>query len=172
LDAALAFDRPSFRTRDSEALIRRCQEIAKTPHDNVQEIASLLQQMIVHYYQDVRQQTQWAFAIAVALEVIAVLFFFGSAAIAMRGSVETAAFTAASGLLIQIMTGIVFYLYSQSAKQFGGFHVCLERTNRFLLANAMADHLPEAECAAKRAEVISTVLNAPMLTLGIIEKGV
>jgi hypothetical protein len=69
------------------------------------------------------------------------------------------------------MTGVVFYLYSQSSKQFGGFHVCLERTNRFVLANAMVEHLPEAERALRRSEVITAVLNAPMLTLAMIEKG-
>jgi len=70
------------------------------------------------------------------------------------------------------MTAIEIYLYSQSARRFGGFHVCLEHTNRFLLANAMVEHLPEAERASKRAEVITAVLNAPMLTLAMIEKGV
>ena len=90
----------------------------------------------------------------------------------MEGKIETAALSAVSGLLIQLMTAVVFYLYSQSAKQFAGFHICLERTNRFLLANAMVEHLPEPDRAPKRAEVITTVLNAPMLTLGMLEKGI
>ena len=89
-----------------------------------------------------------------------------------NNGIQTAALSAISGFLIQIMTAVVFYLYSQAARQFAGFHICLERTNRFLLANSMVENLPEAERASKRAEVITTVVNAPMLTLAMIEKGI
>ncbi len=155
-----------------ESLVRECDQIAKTAPGDVQAFAGVLQKMIVAYYEDVRRQSQLAFFAALVLEMIAVGFFFYSASIAMTTvAFGTAALSALSGLLIQIMTGVVFYLYSQSSKQFGGFHVCLERTNRFVLANAMVEHLPEAERALRRSEVITAVLNAPMLTLAMIEKG-
>jgi len=160
------------RSGTIQSLKAHCAKIARMSPDNVQEIASILQNMIVAYYQDVRRQALLAFFAAFGLEIVAVLFFFYAASIAMRdGDIKSAALSATSGFLIQVMTGVVFYLYSQSARQFAGFHICLERTNRFLLANAMVEHLPEAEKISKRAEVITTVLNAPMLTLGMIEKG-
>jgi hypothetical protein len=89
----------------------------------------------------------------------------------MHGTIQTAVFSAIAGFLIQLMTVVVFSLYSQSARQFAGFHICLERTHRFLLSNAILDHLPDPERAAKRAELVTVVFNAPMLTLSMIEKG-
>jgi hypothetical protein len=160
-----------FRLDTVELLEKHCDEIAAISPGSVQAIASLMQNMIVLYYQDVRRQDLFAFFAALGLEIVAVIFFFRAASAAMGGSIEIAALTAISGFLVQVMTGIVFYLYSQSARQFAGFHICLERTNRFLLADAMVGHLPEAEQSLKRAEVITTVLNAPMLTLAIIEEG-
>ena len=113
-----------------------------------------------------------AFSAALALEVVAVIFFVYAASLTMNGNDQKkATLCAVAGLLIQVMTGIVFFLYSQSAKQFGGFHICLERTNRFLLANAMVERLPDSEQVPKRAEVITAVLNTPMLTMSIIEGG-
>jgi hypothetical protein len=158
-------------TNDTIARLREhCDKIATIPSDDVQKIASLLQNMIVDYYRDVRRQAFLAFFAAFVLEIVAVLFFFYAAFIAMRGvDITNAALSAISGLLVQIMTAVVFYLYSQSAKQFAAFHICLERTNRYLLANAMVERLPEGERNSKRAEVITTVLHAPMLTLGILE---
>jgi hypothetical protein len=164
-----ALKRSPSNVGDIDSLIAECNKIAKSSPGDVQEIASVLQKMIVSYYGDVRRQSVLAFTAALVLEIIAVFLFFYSA---MKENTNgTGNLGVISGLLIQIMTGVVFYLYSQSARQFGGFHICLERTNRFLLANAMVEHLPEAERALKRAEVITAVLNAPMLTLEMIEKG-
>jgi hypothetical protein len=161
-------------TEGEESLIAQCNKIAETKTEDVQQVASILQKMIVSYYQDVRRQARMAFLGAFGLEIIAVCFFLRSASITMKDGSSytgTATISAVSGLLIQVMTAVVFYLYAQSARQFGGFHICLERTNRFLLANSMAEQLPEAERTSKRAEVITAVLNAPMLTLAMIESG-
>jgi hypothetical protein len=144
--------------------------ISRTP-DDIQQIGSLFLQIIIHYYKDVRRQAALAFIVAFVFEIAAVGFFVFSANAAMRGgTITTAALSAVSGLLIQIMTGVVFYLYSQSARQFGAFHICLERTNCFLLAHSMTEHLPEAERVAKQAEIITVIVNAPMLTPEITEK--
>jgi hypothetical protein len=159
----------SFKTNSVESLAQACENIARIKSDDVQEMASHLQMMIVHYYQDVRRQALFAFFAALVLEVVAVVFFFTAAFMTMNK--ESATISTISGLLIQIMTGIVFYLYSQSAKQFAGFHICLERANRFMLANSIVEHLSKPEQDSKRAEVITAIINAPMLTLEMLEKG-
>ncbi len=173
MNGNLAADHSSSSTNGIIASLKKnCDEIANMPSNDVQQIASVLQKMIVSYYQDVRRQALLAFSAALALEVVAVIFFVYAASLAMNGNDQKkATLCAVAGLLIQVMTGIVFFLYSQSAKQFGGFHICLERTNRFLLANAMVERLPDSEQVPKRAEVITAVLNTPMLTMSIIEGG-
>jgi hypothetical protein len=152
------------------SLKRQCDQIAKAHSDEVHVLAALLQGMIVTYYEDVRRQALFAFFAALFLELIAIGFFFHSASKAMSADTGTVALSAVSGLLIQLITAVVFYLYAQSARQFAAFHTCLERTNRFLLANAMVEHLPEEQRASKRSDVITAIINAPMLTLAMIEK--
>jgi hypothetical protein len=161
-----------FQTRSVSALQEQCDKIAQLPVDSVQETASVLQGMIVSYYKDVRWQAMLAFSAAILLEFVAVVFFWKSASMVMDKNIGPASFSAISGILIQIMTGIVLHVYSRSARQFGGFHICLERTNRFLLANAMVEHLPENERCAARREVITTILKAPMLSAAILESAV
>jgi hypothetical protein len=148
-----------------------CDSIAKASTGDVHVIASLLLRMIICYYADVRRQAILAFLAALGLEAIAVGFFFFSIVRVMDEGIDFNILGIVAGALVQVMTAVVFYLYSQTARQFWAFHICLERTNRFLLANAIVGSLPEAEKAAKRSEIISTMLNAPMLTMALIEKG-
>src|SRR5258705_11264582 len=112
------------------------------PSNGVQQIASVLQKMIVSYYQDVRRQALLAFSAALALEVVAVIFFVYAASLTMNGNDQKkATLCAVAGLLIQVMTGIVFFLYSQSAKQFGGFHICLALQLPFpKISESMGNH--------------------------------
>jgi cytochrome bd-type quinol oxidase subunit 1 len=39
-----------------------------------------------------------------------------------------------SGVIIEFIAGINFCLYSRASKQVGAFHICLERTHRYLIA--------------------------------------
>jgi hypothetical protein len=43
------------------------------------------------------------------------------------------------GLIIEFISGVVFYLYFRCASQLSSFCVCVERMSRFLLANKMCD---------------------------------
>jgi hypothetical protein len=159
-----------FLREPIDALEAYCDKIADASPNDVKEVARIMLKMIVSYYRDVRWQALLSFIAALVLEVIAVLFFLYAVDL-MKGHPEAATLTTVAGVVVQVMTGVVFYFYSQSARQFAGFHICLERTNRFLLANAIVENLPEPERNTKRGEVVTTVLNAPMLTLAMIEKG-
>jgi hypothetical protein len=157
------------------ALEHDCSELARCKPGDVPAISALLQHMIVKYYEDVRYQARFAFNAACGLELVAVSFFVVVAYLSLELPGELTNpetwLVAVGGTLTQLMTAVVFYLYAQSAKQFAAFHICLERTNRFLLANALVEHLPEEERSERRTDVIKTILSAPMLTLEMIEKG-
>jgi hypothetical protein len=143
-----------------------CNKIATASPGNVQQIAQIMLQMLVEYYRDVRWQALLSFLAAFVLELIAVVLFFMASHKAINHEIDSATVMALSGAGVQIMTAVVFYFYAQSARQFAGFHICLDRTNRFLLANAILENLPEGpDRNAKRGEVVTTVLNASMPTL-------
>ena len=156
--------------RPIRQMLSDCEKIGKTSVDDTHRIASLLQEMILNYYADVRLQAQQSFRAALAVATVGVLFFGYAVWVGMSsGTARPAYISAGAGALIQVISGINFYLYARAARQFGAFHVCLERTNRFLLANSLCEKLDAPYRDEMRAELTRLVANAPMLTVAILE---
>lgn len=154
-----------------EALKSQCHEIATTKSNDTQKIASLLTEMILNYYQDVRSQAQQSFWCALGAAVVGTAFFVYAAHQGMQSGFKEAYIGLIAGALVQVISGISFYLYSKTARQFSTFHVCLERTNRFLLANTLCENLNAVDRKdTMREELIKTVATAPMLTLEQLHK--
>jgi hypothetical protein len=76
----------------------------------------------------------------------------------------------ASGILTEAIASINFWLYTRTARQFGAFHVCLERTYRYLIAYQIAK-----ETGVNRSDTLRDLAcimaNAPMITRQDIEGG-
>jgi hypothetical protein len=150
-------------------MLTDCKRIANTPADDTHKIASLMQEMILKYYADVRLQAQQSFRAALVVATVGVLFFVYAIWRGMSSDGgEQASLAAIAGGLIQVISGINFYLYARAARQFATFHVCLERTNRFLLANALCEKLSPPERDEMRIELARLVATAPMLTLDVV----
>jgi len=146
-----------------------CKKIASVAADDTHKIASLMQEMILKYYADVRLQAQQSFRAALVVATVGMLFFVYAIWQGMSSDgIQQASIAAIAGGLIQVISGINFYLYAQAAKQFGAFHVCLERTNRFLLANALCEKLSLPQRDEMRVELARLIATAPMLTLDVV----
>ncbi len=163
MEETLASARPAL-----SAVKINCREVSKIPEGNTNEMGGKIQEMILNYYQDVRRQAQQSFYMALGAAVVGCVFFV-YAAIVFMGQGEAASISLVSGSLIQVIAGINFYMYGKAARQFSAFHICLERTNRFLLANTLCDNI---ECHEKkdkiRQELIEKIADAPMLTYAIL----
>ena len=151
-----------------QELKNECELLAHTPAGDTQGMASLLSKMALNYYQDVRSQAQQSFYSALAAAGIGSLFFIYAVWAQIKDPAGSSRINVSllAGALIEVISGINFYLYFRAARQFAMFHICLERTNRFLLANTLCENLT---CTAKRdemrAELVRVVAEAPMLTL-------
>ncbi len=158
--------RTSSRVRD---MLQDCEEIAQTAPGDIHRIGSLLQEMILKYYADVRSQAQQSFRAALAAATVGILFFIYAIWLGMSpdGSGQ-ARLGLIAGSLIQFISGINFYLYFRAGRQFASFHVCLERTNRFLLANTICENLSDPARDEMRRELVRVVATAPMLTLDVV----
>jgi len=150
--------------RPLKELQRECEEVATAPPGDTHRIASLMQQMSLHYYTDVRRQAQQSFRSALAAAAVGTLFFLLAAWYGMAND-QKAWIGIVAGALTQVIAGINFYLYGRAARQFATFHICLERTNRYLLANTLCENLTPPLRDQVRHELIQVVSNAPMLTL-------
>jgi hypothetical protein len=153
-------------------LAEDCEKLARTGAGDTTHIAALLQKMILTYYGDVRKQAQQSFVSALVAAIIGVAIFIFAIWKAMTpiGNVPKTEATLGviAGGLVQVISAINFYLYGRAARQFGAFHICLERTNRYLLANSLCEKLDLPARDAARCSLIDAMVHAPMLTLDVI----
>src|SRR5262249_27238649 len=128
--------------------------------------AALLIGMSLQYYKVVQKQAQQSFFSALGAAVLGTGFFIYACWLAMHATAADATVSLIAGGLIQVISGINFHLYSKTTRQFAGFQMCLERMDRFLLANSYCENLSsdsvKDDCRRKTIEVMVT---APMLTL-------
>jgi hypothetical protein len=54
--------------------------------------------------------------------------------------------------------------YARAAKQFGAFHICLERTHRYLVAFKIAEKINSSNRDKTLEELVCIMANAPMIT--------
>jgi hypothetical protein len=78
-------------------------------------------------------------------------------------SLTVASVGVVSGVLIEFIAAINFWLYSRGAKQFGAFHICLERTHRYLLAYKISEQIKESRDKTL-GDLVCIMANAPMVT--------
>lgn len=147
-------------------LFKQCEEIAKAEPGDTNGIAALLQKMIVTYYSDVRKQALQSFWAALGAAGVGMLFFLYAISQQMSATVSASSkIGLAAGSLAQFISGVNFYLYFRAARQFASFHVCLERTNRFIFANTICDTLAPPARDEVRKSLIATIASAPMLSV-------
>jgi len=69
-----------------------------------------------------------------------------------------------SGVLIEFIAGVNFWLYRNATRQFNAFHICLERTHRYLIAYKMIEEIGGERKAEIAEQVVCIMANAPMIT--------
>src|SRR5260370_13706927 len=122
--------------------------------------------MSIKYHGVVEKQAEKSFRSVLLAAAIGAGFFGYSCWLAMNARVAGAMLSLIAGTLVQVISGINFYLYSKTARQFAGFHICLERINRYLLANSYCENLTtDNERDACRQRMIDDWATAPIVTL-------
>jgi hypothetical protein len=127
------------------------------------------QKLIMQYYEDVQDQATRSFRIAAGLAVAGFLVLVATiVCVGVRTGSDRwdqATFAAAgvvSGFVIEYIAKIAFDLYARCAKQFGTFHICLERTHRYLLAYKIADRMGDTKQQTFR-DLVCIMANASMI---------
>jgi len=148
--------------------------MAEIDPKSTKEVAAQILDISLKYYVVVGEQAQRSFRSALRIAAFASLFFIYSCWLVMSGKVAGAALSMVAGVLVQVIAGINFYLYAKTARQLAGFHICLERMDRYLLANSFCENLTSDKDDCRR-KMIEVMVNASMLTLeqvGISVRGV
>ena len=151
-----------------DALKSACASIAKVPLNEPHQLAAKLWELSIDYFDIVRKQAQHSFRSALGFSILGTIFFFFALILMMRNQVPFSRLTLMAGVIVQVISAINFYLYAKTARQFAAFHACLERANRFLLANSLCEQLGNSK-DGMRAELIRIIANAPLLSSDLVE---
>jgi hypothetical protein len=162
----------------AEAIRQACDELQESVEQGtLGDIVAKLEKLVLRYYSDVLLQANQSFFSArrvawVGFAVLAVTLAYTLVfdALARFGILEPASDNSmtvekvgiVSAVLVEFIAGINFWLYSRGARQFSAFHICLERTHRYLLAYKIADQM-ESDRDATFRNISCIMASAPMI---------
>lgn len=170
----------SASAQSTSDLQRTCDELSVAiDQGKIGDIVAKHEKLILHYYKDVQDQAKQSFDTArsaakigfwvLIATLLYVLTFDGLSRFKLPfemtgGSLAVTGLVGlGSGALMEFIAGVSFWLYSRGAKQFGAFHICLERTHRYLLAYKIAEQIEGGKDETLR-ELVCIMANAPMIT--------
>jgi len=178
------------RLQREEAQKQHCNDLggALNLEGNVGETVDKVQKLIFKYYNDVRDQEAASFKSAkraaffgfillavsvlyvIGMDVIPHIKSFSSWFVPGTKGLSVAEIGLIGGGLVEFLAGVQFFMHGRTARQFGAFHICLERTHRYLLAYKMAEQIKVTTDKDKTLEEIVCIMaNAPMITRQDIE---
>jgi hypothetical protein len=120
------------------------EDVAKADPQNIQEVAASQLALSNSYYQSVLSQASRSFVAAIVSAGVGLVFFICSVVFAMAShNLDAALVSSLAGGIVEVISGLNFWLYGRTALQLDAFHVRLEKTQRYLLANSVSSSLPE-----------------------------
>ena len=162
-----------------------CDEIgAAIDKGTLGRIVAEHQKLIQRYYYDVQDQAnnsfetaKWIAVTGFAVLICTLLYVLVSntldAPTADSGVINPLRYVGGvgivSGILIEFVAGVAFWLYTRCARQFIAFHICLERTHRYLTAYTMVERLGTNKDETLR-DLVCIMANARMITLADIDQ--
>jgi len=132
--------------------------LANANPTNVQEIAASQIELLSNYHNLVLEQARRSFAWAIIAAAIGLIFFIAAVSFIIYRDLQSAAIISViSGALVEVISGINFYLYGQTSKQMNDFQNRLDTTQRFLLANSICESLEGDYKEKSRSELITII---------------
>ena len=142
-----------------------CRSLAEVTEGNTHQLAAKLWELGLSYMDDFHFRTKRSLYSALVIAVGGIGFFYFALVLMLSNKLQSPKLTLIAGVSIQIISGIGFYLYARTAREFFAFHVCLERVNRFLLANTICQNLDQPLRDKMRRELVHLIVSAPPLSM-------
>jgi hypothetical protein len=133
-------------TNTTIELIKSIREIAKDilslSAGNVEKIAASQINLLTNYYLLVLGQAQRSFTWALIWATIGAIGFIVAGGFLLTNRTSDVALIGTVGsALIEVISGINFYLYGKTSAQLAEFHSRLDSTQKLLLSNAVAEKI-------------------------------
>jgi hypothetical protein len=133
------------------------QRIAAANPANIQEVAASNLNLTDIFYKNVNRQAILSFTWALIAASVGLVFF--AVAILLPNAKAPGVI---GGALVELLAGTFLVLHARSQSQLASFHHYLDRTQRFLLANSVAEQLDDSEKQLARTDLVHIIANAPM----------
>jgi hypothetical protein len=136
--------------------------LSKADPRDVQGIAASQLELLAAYHQIVLAQSRRSFSWALIGSGLGLVFFLAAVAFALiRGITLASIVPLVSGAIVEVVAGVVFYLYGQTTSQLSSFHNRLEVLQRYLLANSLCETLEGDDRSKARTALIQVISQAP-----------
>jgi len=151
---------PSAQKAQVTPLYTSANALAHADSSEPQQVAAATTNILTSYYTAVLLQSRRSFNWALIAAGIGLVFFLAAVAfITILQSAEVATVSIIGGAITEVISGLNFYLYGKATQQLAEFHRSLEQTQRFLLANSIAETLG-TEKDNTRADLVDTIAQA------------
>jgi hypothetical protein len=134
------------------------ESVAGADPGNTQQVAASQLRISELYYQDILQQGRQSFRSALAATAVGLAFFVTAIGVGFATNRANASLISAlGGTVVEVIAGLNFWLYAKVARQLDAFHIRLERMQRFLLANSVAQSLAGPDQAKAVSQLVTTI---------------
>jgi hypothetical protein len=118
------------------------EEVSKANPENIQEVGGAFLRLSTSYYQNALNQAKRSFMAAVIAASAGLALFIAAVSILLsRNNLQAGTISVIGGAIVECISGLNFWLYSRTASQMNIFHVRLEQTQKYLLANSISTKL-------------------------------
>lgn len=153
---------PTPVVRSIKLASKAIESVAAADPSNIQQVAASQLELSNSYYQSVLNQAGQSFLWAIVACGIGLVFFLAAVAfVLVESQPDAAIISAISGGIVQAIAGLNFWLYGKTAQQLDAFHLRIDQTQRFLLANSVCESLSDTQRDAARSNLISVMIASP-----------
>jgi hypothetical protein len=118
------------------------QSLSEADPKNIQEVAASQLALSNDYYENVLLQARRSFIAAIISATVGLLFFIAAVSIFLvRNDLRAGTVSVISGAIVEVISGLNFWLFGRTAAQLNLFHIRLEQTQKYLLANSISTKL-------------------------------
>jgi hypothetical protein len=134
------------------------ERVATSDPSNIQEVAASQLSIISRIYENVLSQAQQSFRAALVAAAIGLVFLLAAIGfLLVQSRTDVATVSVIIGALVEVISGINFYLYAKTSQQLSSFHLRLDQTQRLLLANSVCENLEGDIKASTRAKLVHVI---------------
>lgn len=155
------------RVNEIQRYLLGIEKLTEADPGDIQQIAASQFELGTSYYTNVLLQSKQSFQWALRAAIVGLLFFLASVVfLLLKQPSEIAYVSLISGALIEIISGVNFYLYGRASDQLGAFHIRLDRMQRFLIANSACEKIEGETKHSTRSEIIKLIVEVPSVKSG------